>query len=613
MSLLLLVLLPFIGSAVAAVLPTNARNLESLWAALVVLAVGVPLAMLYPAIEAGQVLTERLGWLPTLGVDVIVRLDGFAWLFAMLVSGMGLLVIVYARYYMSPEDPAARFYSLLLGFMGAMLGVVVSGNLVQLVVFWELTSIFSFLLIGYWTHRKDARRGARMAFTVTASGGLALLAGALGHRDVVLDRGWRGPGHAAVVRFRGHVPERPQGPAGVFHAQPPRAHHLAAGHEQPAGRRGRGVPHAQPRHLQGLAVHVGGHHRPRDRHARHAAPGRPVPQHAHHRHVGHRGERGHGRGAAAQRLPLQGDVLRRDGLHQHPPLAGDGTARDGHAGRHLRGGLFAAPGARRVLRSPCAQPAAPASGAGALDARAGGAAGAGLRGGGHHAGLVGGAGAGHGGQAGGGRCAARVQPGALAWLQHPADDEPGGHGGRAGGLPAVRAALQGASRRWRAGFRLAQRQAPVRADPGVAVRPGSPPAAPAGHPPPAAADAGPGGRGAVRWCGLVVDRAAGLGRPRARAADAGVRRAVGHRGLLRGGRGLAGQVPPAGGTDHAGRGRAGAVHHLRLVLGARPGAHPAGRRGGDGGALPAGPALDAHAGGDGGPASEHAGLVAPRA
>ena len=88
----------------------------------------------------------------------------------MLVSGMGLLVIVYARYYMSPDDPAARFYSLLLGFMGAMLGVVVSGNLVQLVVFWELTSVFSFLLIGYWTHRKDARRGARMAFTVTASG-----------------------------------------------------------------------------------------------------------------------------------------------------------------------------------------------------------------------------------------------------------------------------------------------------------------------------------------------------------------------------------------------------------------------------------------------------------
>ncbi|KQU75517.1 MULTISPECIES: monovalent cation/H+ antiporter subunit A [unclassified Rhizobacter] len=179
MSLLFLVLLPFIGSAVAALLPTTARNLESLWAAAIALAIAVQLALLYPDVGAGTVVTERLAWLPSLGIDVVVRLDGFAWMFAMLVSGMGLLVIVYARYYLSPEDPAARFHSLMLGFMGAMLGVVVSGNLVQLVVFWELTSVFSFLLIGYWTHRKDARRGARMAFTVTATGGLALLAGVL--------------------------------------------------------------------------------------------------------------------------------------------------------------------------------------------------------------------------------------------------------------------------------------------------------------------------------------------------------------------------------------------------------------------------------------------------
>lgn len=178
-SLFLLLLIPFAGCVVAALLPTNARNLESLWAALVALAVAIPLALLYPEVRDGAVLTERLPWLPALGMDLIVRIDGFAWMFAMLVSAMGLLVIVYARYYLSPDDPAARFYSLLLGFMGAMLGVVLSGQLVQLVVFWELTSVFSFLLIGYWTHRKDARRGARMAFTVTATGGLCLLAGAL--------------------------------------------------------------------------------------------------------------------------------------------------------------------------------------------------------------------------------------------------------------------------------------------------------------------------------------------------------------------------------------------------------------------------------------------------
>src|SRR6188474_3082248 len=179
MSLLLLLLLPFLGSVVAALLPTSARNLESVWAGLVALAVAVPLALLYPEVRDTGVVSERLVWLPSLGLDLVVRLDGFAWMFAMLVTGMGVLVVMYARYYLSPDDPAARFYSLLLGFMGSMLGVVVSGNLIQLVLFWELTSVFSFLLIGYWHHRQDARRGARMAFTVTATGGLALLAGVL--------------------------------------------------------------------------------------------------------------------------------------------------------------------------------------------------------------------------------------------------------------------------------------------------------------------------------------------------------------------------------------------------------------------------------------------------
>jgi multicomponent K+:H+ antiporter subunit A len=179
MSLALLLLLPFLGSAIAALLPTGARNIESIWAGLVALAVAVPLALLYPDVRDGHVVSERLVWLPSLGLDLVVRIDGFAWMFAMLVSGMGVLVVMYARYYLSREDPAARFYALLLAFMGSMLGVVISGNLVQLVLFWELTSIFSFLLIGYWYHRRDARRGARMAFTVTASGGLALFAGVL--------------------------------------------------------------------------------------------------------------------------------------------------------------------------------------------------------------------------------------------------------------------------------------------------------------------------------------------------------------------------------------------------------------------------------------------------
>ncbi|MEY4641505.1 MAG: putative pH adaptation potassium efflux protein [Pseudomonadota bacterium] len=204
MSLLVLLFIPFIGSVLAGLLPTNARNRASSWAALVALAVALPLGMLYPDIKDGGVVSARLAWLPSLGLDIIVRIDGFAWLFGMLISGMGLLVIIYARYYLSPRDPVARFYSLFLGFMGAMLGVVLSGNLLQLVVFWELTSVFSFLLIAYWYHRKDARRAARMAFMVTATGGLALLGAALllGHivgsyeLDAVLGAGDRVRSHA---------------------------------------------------------------------------------------------------------------------------------------------------------------------------------------------------------------------------------------------------------------------------------------------------------------------------------------------------------------------------------------------------------------------------------
>ncbi len=133
----------------------------------------------YPQVADGGIVREEVAWLPSLGLNLIFRLDGFAWLFCLLVTGVGFLVVLYARYYMSPADPVPRFFAFLLAFMGSMLGLVVSGNLIQLVVFWELTSITSFLLIGYWFHIPQAREGARMALTVTGLGGFALLAGVL--------------------------------------------------------------------------------------------------------------------------------------------------------------------------------------------------------------------------------------------------------------------------------------------------------------------------------------------------------------------------------------------------------------------------------------------------
>ncbi|HEX7079709.1 MAG TPA: monovalent cation/H+ antiporter subunit A [Gammaproteobacteria bacterium] len=185
MLLTLIAALPFLGCAAAALLPAKARNAAAWLAGAVAIACTVLVAGLYPEVTSGGVVRTVVPWLPQLGLDLHFRMDGFAWLFALLVSLMGALVVLYARYYMSPEDPVPRFFSFLLAFMGAMLGIVLSGNLIQLVVFWELTSLTSFMLIAYWYHLPDARRAARMSLIVTVGGGLCLLLGVLMLGEIV--------------------------------------------------------------------------------------------------------------------------------------------------------------------------------------------------------------------------------------------------------------------------------------------------------------------------------------------------------------------------------------------------------------------------------------------
>jgi len=177
-ALLVLLALPFAGSIAAMLLPSNARNAEAWLAGAVALAALLVASGCYEAVSHGQVLRVAAAWLPG-ELDFTLRMDGYAWMFCVLVTGIGFLIVLYARYYMSPRDPVQRFYSFLLAFMGSMLGVVLSGNLIVLVFFWELTSLASFLLIGYWHHNAAARDGARMALIVTSAGGLCLLAGVL--------------------------------------------------------------------------------------------------------------------------------------------------------------------------------------------------------------------------------------------------------------------------------------------------------------------------------------------------------------------------------------------------------------------------------------------------
>ncbi len=148
-------------------------------AALPVIAALSVLAAQSPAVLAGTVVRADWPWLPAAGLTLALRIDGLSWLFGMMVLVIGLLVQLYARYYMQDDRELGRLYALLSLFMASMLGLVLSGNLLLLVVFWEATSLVSFLLIGFKTADPAARAGARTALAVTAGGGLALFAGVL--------------------------------------------------------------------------------------------------------------------------------------------------------------------------------------------------------------------------------------------------------------------------------------------------------------------------------------------------------------------------------------------------------------------------------------------------
>ncbi len=132
---------------------------------------------LLPVIQQGEILIESYEWIPVLGLSFTFYVDGLSVLFSLLVLGIGTFILVYAGYYMRPYPMKGRFLGYLLLFMTAMQGIVVSGNLITMFVFWELTSISSYLLIGYYHEKPEARASALQALLITGFGGLALLGG----------------------------------------------------------------------------------------------------------------------------------------------------------------------------------------------------------------------------------------------------------------------------------------------------------------------------------------------------------------------------------------------------------------------------------------------------
>ncbi len=180
MRLALISIAPFF---LAVLVPTVRERLPRLPLAWIVSALTgflfVYLASFLPTVTEMGVIQASLPWVPGLGLTVSLYLDGLSLLFALIIVGIGAVVVLYAGYYFEETSELTRFYILLFGFMGAMLALVLAGNLLTLFIAWELTSIISFLLISFkGATSADARNGALRALIITGGGGLALLGGA---------------------------------------------------------------------------------------------------------------------------------------------------------------------------------------------------------------------------------------------------------------------------------------------------------------------------------------------------------------------------------------------------------------------------------------------------
>ncbi|MEP3045829.1 MAG: putative monovalent cation/H+ antiporter subunit A [Roseibium sp.] len=173
---LLAVLAPFAAAVVAPILTRWLKHNAAWVLAIVPALIFLHFAGFIEAVSQGQTFVAAKAWAPSYGVNFSVYIDGLSTLFALLISGIGTFIILYAGGYLKGHPQQGRFFSFLFLFMGAMLGLVLGNNLISLFIFWELTSVTSFLLIGFDHLRAASRRAALQALVVTGGGGLLLLA-----------------------------------------------------------------------------------------------------------------------------------------------------------------------------------------------------------------------------------------------------------------------------------------------------------------------------------------------------------------------------------------------------------------------------------------------------
>nr|MDH3083699.1 Na+/H+ antiporter subunit A [Bacillus subtilis] len=175
----LAILSPFLFAFIISFLAKYAKRVHTGWFVLILpVLLFIYFLPMIRMTQSGETLRSVLEWIPSLGINFTVYIDGLGLLFALLITGIGSLVTLYSIFYLSKEkEQLGPFYVYLLMFMGAMLGVVLVDNVMVLYMFWELTSLSSFLLIGYWYKREKSRYGAAKSLLITVSGGLCMLGG----------------------------------------------------------------------------------------------------------------------------------------------------------------------------------------------------------------------------------------------------------------------------------------------------------------------------------------------------------------------------------------------------------------------------------------------------
>ncbi|HLQ72210.1 MAG TPA: Na+/H+ antiporter subunit A, partial [Bacillota bacterium] len=175
LTITLVILIPFIATIFVPLIHKMLNRIHIGWIVLVVPAVlFIALLRLIPFVAEGGVKEHTFEWIPSYNINFTTYLDGLSMIFGLLITGIGSLVILYSIYYLSEKESLRHFYIYLLMFMGSMLGVVFSDNILVIYVFWEMTSIASFLLIAFWYHRKQSRYGAQKSLLITVLGGFAM-------------------------------------------------------------------------------------------------------------------------------------------------------------------------------------------------------------------------------------------------------------------------------------------------------------------------------------------------------------------------------------------------------------------------------------------------------